>query len=47
MAVITEGLRRLAVSIADQAGGSYKLELREEIFVKGWPWSTTEPRCVV
>ncbi|WP_237566313.1 M20/M25/M40 family metallo-hydrolase [Paenibacillus sp. EZ-K15] len=29
VAVITEGLRRLAASIADQAGGSYKLELRE------------------
>ncbi|SEL93511.1 hypothetical protein SAMN04488688_10729 [Paenibacillus sp. cl141a] len=29
VATITEGLRRLAASIADQVGGSYKLELRE------------------
>ncbi|WP_235201786.1 M20/M25/M40 family metallo-hydrolase [Paenibacillus sp. FSL H8-457] len=33
MATITEGLRRLAASIADQAGGSYKLELREGMAV--------------
>lgn len=33
VAVITEGLRRLAASIADQAGGSYKLELREGMVV--------------
>ncbi|WP_258394677.1 M20/M25/M40 family metallo-hydrolase [Paenibacillus sp. MDMC362] len=30
---ITEGLRRLAASIADQAGGSYQLELREGMAV--------------
>lgn len=33
VAAITEGLRRLAASIADQAGGSYKLELREGMAV--------------